>query len=43
MPNLLDQLRAFNRKERYLLIGHALGNPQFRLSDGFSQALHEAP
>jgi hypothetical protein len=32
---LVEHLRAFNRKERFLLVGQALGNPHFALGDSF--------
>lgn len=35
MTNLVQTLRQFNRKERFFLVGLALGNRDFRLSDGF--------
>jgi hypothetical protein len=36
---ILEILNSFNRKERFFLIGHALGNPQFRLSETFRTSL----
>jgi hypothetical protein len=41
MPDtrLIDNLKAFNRKERYYLIGTALGNKEFRLCEDFIQQL----
>lgn len=35
MSNLIEILERFNRKERYFLIGQALGNARFRLSEDF--------
>jgi hypothetical protein len=35
MSSVVEFLRAFNRKERFFLVGHALGNPKFALSDAF--------
>jgi hypothetical protein len=35
MPTLIDYLIAFNSKERFFLVGKALGNPTFSPSDGF--------
>ena len=35
MSAIIQQLRGFNRKERYFLVGLALGNQEFRLSDTF--------
>lgn len=40
MRQLTDYLRCFNRKERFSLVALALGNPQFRLSREFRDALH---
>ncbi|MFM5071279.1 hypothetical protein ACEUBL_19855 [Aeromonas veronii] len=31
--NLIDNLKSFNRKERFYLIGQMLGNPEFRMDD----------
>lgn len=31
--NLIDNLKSFNRKERFYLIGQMLGNPDFRMDD----------
>jgi hypothetical protein len=31
--NLIDNLKSFNRKERFYLIGQMLGNPNFRMDD----------
>jgi hypothetical protein len=35
----LELLRRLNRKERFYLVGHALGNREFRLSDDFRREL----
>jgi hypothetical protein len=35
MAGLIDYLRSFNRKERFALVGLALGNPRFRLAAPF--------
>ena len=35
MSNLIELLERFNRKERYFLIGQALGNAGFCLSEEF--------
>ena len=32
MSAFVDYLWSFNRKERFFLVGTALGNPDFRLS-----------
>lgn len=41
MPSnpFIDYLRRFNRKERFYLLGWALGNPQLALSDDFRKEL----
>ena len=39
MATLLEHLREFNRKERFYLVGMALGNQNFRLSDEFRKIL----
>ena len=31
--NLIDNLKSFNRKERFYLVGQMLGNPEFRMDD----------
>jgi hypothetical protein len=36
---VIEILNSFNRKERFFLIGHALGNPEFRLSEAFRTSL----
>lgn len=38
----IDTLESFNRKERFFLVGYALGNPRFELSETFTTALSEA-
>ena len=38
---LIERLASFNRKERFYLIGWALGNQQFTLSSSFRQELGE--
>lgn len=42
MPDLLDILESFNRKERFFLVAQALGNPKFELSTGFREKLANA-
>ena len=42
MPNLVEHLRSFNRKERFFLVGMALGTPTFGLSDDFRQRINAA-
>lgn len=42
MPDLIDILESFNRKERFFLVGEALGNPDFVLSSGFREKLAKA-
>src|SRR5687767_13254186 len=39
MSNLLTNLERFNRKERFFLIGHALGKQRFELAPDFGKAL----
>lgn len=39
---LLRQLALFNAKERFFLVGYALGNPEFRLGEAFRAALGRA-
>lgn len=39
MQGLVEQLRRFNRKERFYLVGQALGKPHFELSDEFRKAV----
>ena len=42
MMTLIEYLDSFNRKERFFLIGAALGNPVFRLSRKFRVRLSKA-
>lgn len=42
MTTLIQYLESFNRKERFFLVGAALGNPDFRLADNFRTKLGEA-
>ena len=39
MQSLIEQLESFNRKERFFLVGAALGNPSFRLAQSFRATL----
>lgn len=39
--NVIDNLRAFNRKERFFLIGMVLGNPKFEMSDQFKRQVND--
>jgi hypothetical protein len=39
---VLEYLESFNRKERFFLIGEALGNPAFQLSSNFRAKLSAA-
>ena len=41
MRDSLDNLRAFNRKERFFLVGQALGKPSFTLDAQFRGRLDE--
>ena len=41
MSDLIEILRQFNRKERFFLIGQALGNEAFSLAERFRQELGE--
>ena len=41
MMTLMEQLESFNRKERFFLIGEALGNRAFELSADFRARLRE--
>lgn len=41
MSDLIDNLKRFNRKERFFLVGMALGNESFQLSDSFRRQLGE--
>jgi hypothetical protein len=40
-PSLIDYLRQFNRKERFFLVGWALGNPSFTLGESFCSELQK--
>jgi hypothetical protein len=40
--SLVDLLEAFNRKERFFLVGWALGNPGFALAESFRHELGSA-
>jgi hypothetical protein len=40
MPSVIDYLNRFNRKERFLLVGWALGNDEFRLGEKFRAVLN---
>jgi|SRR5579864_1436823 len=40
-PTLIDYLRQFNRKERFFLVGWALGNPAFTLGESFRSVLQK--
>ena len=42
MPSVVEYLESFNRKERFFLIGTALGNPSFRLPQDFRARLSQA-
>jgi hypothetical protein len=42
MNMLIDNLRRLNRKERFYLVGYALGNPAFMLADTFISLLQES-
>ena len=42
MEGLIEKLRRLNRKERYHLVGQALGNRDFRTSDAFRNAVGSA-
>jgi hypothetical protein len=37
LNDILETLKAFNRKERFFLVGQALGNPNFKLCRDFKQ------
>ena len=39
MPALIEYLESLNRKERFFLVGDALGNPRFRLAQRFRTKL----
>ena len=42
MMTLMEHLESFNRKERFFLVGNALGNPDFQLSTDFQTKLNTA-
>ena len=42
MMTLMEHLESFNRKERFFLVGNALGNPDFHLSTDFQTKLNTA-
>lgn len=42
MPGIVENLSAFNRKERFFLVGMALGNPEFKLCEQFRNKVGEA-
>ena len=42
MMTLMEHLESFHRKERFFLVGNALGNPDFRLSTAFQAKLEAA-
>ena len=42
MPGIIEKLRSFNRKERFFLVGMALGNPEFKLCEQFRNKVGEA-
>lgn len=39
MNSVIDNLKSFNRKERFYLVGAALGNPEFKLDPHFQDNL----
>ena len=39
MAGIIENLKAFNRKERFYLVGMAVGNPEFTLSREFRKTL----
>ena len=39
MADLIEILKSFNRKERFFLVGAALGNPEFKLSKDYRKEL----
>lgn len=41
MPSVINYLRKFNRKERFFLVGWALGNPDFVLGAEFRSKLQD--
>ena len=42
MPDLIEILESFNRKERFFLVAQALGNPKFELSTVFREKFAKA-
>jgi len=42
MNSIVKNLNQFNRKERFFLVGTALGNPQFRLCTSFREKVGNA-
>ena len=42
MAEIVSNLRMFNRKERFFLVGMALGNPDFKLGEEFRKEIGEA-
>ncbi|MBI4301278.1 MAG: hypothetical protein HY664_01570 [Chloroflexi bacterium] len=41
MLEIIANLRLFNRKERFFLVGMALGNPKFKLIEQFRNQLND--
>ena len=39
MPTLIEHLETLNRKDRFFLVGAALGNPRFLLEENFRTSL----
>ncbi len=42
VPAIIENLKMFNRKERFFLVGMALGKPKFKLGDKFWDELGKA-
>ncbi len=42
MNELMTLFKKFNRKERFYLVGNALGNPEFNLSEDFINKIQKA-
>ena len=42
MNEIISNLKAFNRKERYYLVGSALGKPDFKLCEEFKEQVERA-
>jgi len=42
LNNVVSNLKAFNRKERFFLVGTALGNPDFKLCKEFKDLINKA-